>query len=88
MKLADLLACYVKAGTPSADELDPRDLPADISQWPQDWRDQYEERAAVLEYSSGADRRQAETTSEELVRQEHVTQRITKRGNSLVGGSR
>ena len=38
----------------------PKDFPAATKTWPERWRDEYEERAAILEYEAGMKRQEAE----------------------------
>lgn len=40
-------------GTALVEEIGRRDLPADVQQWPPDWREAYEERVAIMEYDGG-----------------------------------
>jgi hypothetical protein len=44
------------------------DLPVAIDDWPQEYREAYEEKAAVMEFEAGMDRTVAEKRSEELQR--------------------
>ena len=44
-------------------------LPLSIVAWPDQWRESYEERAAIIEYDGGLERRQAEHRAEELLRE-------------------
>lgn len=44
------------------------ELPSDISDWPEYWKEAYEERAAILEYVGGLSREEAEKQSEERQR--------------------
>lgn len=43
-------------------------LPASIDDWPTDWKEQYEERAAMLQYCAGYNRPDAEHFAEQLYR--------------------
>lgn len=42
-----------------------------VAQWPQDFRDEWEERAAILEYDAGETRPVAERRAYEIVREAH-----------------
>jgi len=44
------------------------ELPAALGNWPEDWQEQFEERAAIMEYDGNLPRREAERRAEELVR--------------------
>lgn len=44
-------------------------LPADIRRWPSRWRDEFEERAAVMEYDGAMPRNIAECEAELRVRE-------------------
>jgi hypothetical protein len=44
------------------------ELPADIQNWPEDWREEFEERAAILEYDGMLSRPEAESWAETIVR--------------------
>lgn len=44
-------------------------LPVCVSDWPPEWRDSYEERAAIMQYDGGLSRAEAEHRAEELVRE-------------------
>lgn len=43
-------------------------LPPDLADWPEDAREEWEERAAIMEYDGGATRADAEMLAEERVR--------------------
>ena len=45
-------------------------LPDNITDWPEDWRFLYEERAAIMEYDGNLPRERAETLAEADVRKE------------------
>lgn len=47
-------------------------LPSDRADWPADWLDLFEERAALIEYHGGLPRRQAEDLAEHRVRLEAI----------------
>jgi hypothetical protein len=47
------------------------DLPVEIAEWPAEWRERYEERAAIIEYDAGKSRAEAEVLADELVRNAH-----------------
>ena len=44
------------------------DLPQILADWPIEWRERYEERAAIIEHDGGQCRAKAEGRAEELVR--------------------
>ena len=44
------------------------ELPVDIAAWPQDWREEFEERAAIMEYDGDLSRDEAEQWAETIVR--------------------
>ncbi len=44
-------------------------LPPLIENWPEYWRELYEERAAIMEYDGGLDRVTAEIRAEAVVRE-------------------
>ena len=44
------------------------ELPSDMDDWPEDWREVYEERAAIMEYDGNMPRPQAEQWTETIVR--------------------
>ncbi|MDA0334268.1 MAG: hypothetical protein O2782_03790 [bacterium] len=46
-------------------------LPRSVSDWPEEWRAAYEERAAIMEFDGGLPRGAAEQRAETLVRAEH-----------------
>ena len=90
MKLVDLLRLYAGrssqlegeerteiAAAPVEKELfllPEVDLPADLGDWPKEWREAYEERAAIMEYDGGLSRSEAERLSEELQREAYKRQ--------------
>ena len=47
------------------------ELPIDIAAWPQDWREEYEERAAIMEYDGNLSRDEAEQWAETIIRAFH-----------------
>jgi hypothetical protein len=47
------------------------DLPVEITEWPAEWRERYEERAAIIEFDGGQRRADAENRAEKLVRTNH-----------------
>jgi hypothetical protein len=49
-----------------------KNLPADIQQWPAEWRYRYEERAGIMEFDGNADRATAELEAELCCRAEHA----------------
>ena len=49
-------------------------LPADVNDWPEDWRYVYEERAAIMEYDGNLTRQEAEQWAETIVRAAHNLQ--------------
>ncbi len=44
------------------------ELATEITDWPEDWREVYEERAAIMEYDGNMPRPQAEQWAETIVR--------------------
>lgn len=44
-------------------------LPASKKQWPTEWREDYEERAAIIEYCGNVPRREAEKLAEQACRE-------------------
>ena len=44
------------------------DLPVSVTEWPDEWKESYDERAAILEFDGGLNRSTAEQRSEELQR--------------------
>jgi len=44
-------------------------LPAALADWPAEWRERYEERAAIMEYDGSLPREEAEHRAQELVRE-------------------
>lgn len=44
------------------------DLPADVNDWPEDWRYRYDERAGIMEFDGDLTRQQAETRAETITR--------------------
>jgi hypothetical protein len=45
------------------------DLPAHPGDWPEEWLENYIERAAIMEFDGGLPRMEAEARAEELVRE-------------------
>lgn len=45
-------------------------LPGTVARWPLRWREDFEERAGILEYEAGLDRAEAERQAEAIVRAE------------------
>jgi len=45
------------------------ELPAAQADWPEEWRERFEERAAIMEYDGGLPRPEAERRAEVLVRE-------------------
>jgi hypothetical protein len=41
---------------------------ADVATWPADWRDNFEERAAIMEFDGGLTRAEAEVSAWRLLR--------------------
>ena len=58
-------------------------LPRAIGRWPDDERQDFEERAGMLQFEGGLPRESAEREAERLVRLEHVRAFVTS--NALVG---
>lgn len=48
-----------------------KDLPASVADWPDDAREDYEERAAIIEYDGRRNRADAERMAEKMVREKH-----------------
>ncbi|MBN1320527.1 MAG: hypothetical protein JXA87_06780 [Thermoleophilia bacterium] len=48
------------------------DLPAKVADWPEEWREIWEERSAIMEYDGGLPRPEAKRQAEERVRLEHA----------------
>lgn len=44
------------------------ELPADIDDWPAEWREEFEERAAIMEFDGSLNRQEAEAWAETIVR--------------------
>ena len=84
MKLAELLQTYAEK-SPRSDKLEltvlrpETDLPSDLSDWPEEWHESYEERAAIMEYDGELDRLEAEERAEEIVREAYRRQQIVGR---------
>jgi hypothetical protein len=51
------------------------ELPARIEDWPDGWREEFEERAAIMEYDGMLSRSEAEQWAETIVR---ATYRVNK----------
>ena len=49
-------------------------LPTNRNEWPAIWRERYEERAAILEYDAGMDRKRAESAALWMVMAEAAKQ--------------
>lgn len=49
-------------------ESPPSSLPDDRNSWPEDWRERFEERAAIMEYEGGLSEEEAEREAEQQVR--------------------
>ena len=82
MKLIDLLSLY--AGRPPMTENEkqivasdnPRahvptavNLPSKVTDWPPEWRESFEERAAIIEFDGNSSRTKAEQVAEKCVRE-------------------
>ena len=50
-------------------------LPANVYDWPEYWREAYEERAAILEFDADLSREEAEKESEKFQRETHAKQK-------------
>lgn len=50
------------------------ELPAAVADWPEGWRQRFQERAAIIEYDGGIPRAEAERRAEALVREAHRRQ--------------
>ena len=46
-------------------------LPDDVNDWPEDWQDEFEERAAIMEYDGNLSRDEAEQWAETIIRAFH-----------------
>lgn len=55
-------------------------LPADVKRWPPRWRDEYEERAAIMEYVGAMPRHIAECEAEMRVREMAEAATVAKDG--------
>lgn len=55
------------------------DLPAEIEDWPDDWRYVYEERAAIMEYDGNLSRPEAEQWAETIARAAYDANNNAKR---------
>ena len=44
------------------------ELPEEVADWPEDWLEEYEERAAIMEYDGSLARQEAEQWAETIVR--------------------
>lgn len=64
MTLVELIRGYAE-GTPFADKIG---LPPNVDDWPQQWRESYEERLAIMLYHGGLDEEQAKQLAEESTR--------------------
>ena len=64
----EIVERLVHAKPPLPAETD--ELPANIADWPEDWREEYEERAAIMdkEYYGSLSREAAEAWAETIVR--------------------
>ncbi len=54
------------------------DLPIDISDWPKDWQEEFEERVAIMECDGELVQQEAERQAEDIVRdayQAYLTQK-------------
>ena len=45
-------------------------LPAEISDWPEDWRERFEERAGIMQFDAGMSRIKAEWCAERDTRKQ------------------
>ena len=50
------------------------DLPTYIGEWPEDWQEAFEERAAIMEYDGGLSRDESENEAEILIREEYCSE--------------
>jgi hypothetical protein len=48
--------------------LETDELPVYIEHWSREWREEFEERAAIMEFNGGMNRIEAETWAESIVR--------------------
>ncbi len=51
------------------------DLPGHLDDWPADWHEAYEERAAIMEYLGGLPRPEAERRALQITRAQHAAAR-------------
>lgn len=78
MKLVDLVHSYLeKSSAPHVVE----ELPLLITNWPEEWREAFKERASIMEYDGELDREEAERRAEDRVRREYDRR---ERGESLM----
>ena len=56
------------------------ELSNNVDDWPEDWRDNYEERAAIMEYDGGLKRNEAEAQAEQRIR--IVYEQVYKNGQT------
>ena len=68
MKLVDLVHRYLENSSALnvAEE-----LPLLITNWPEEWQEAFEERAAIIEFDGELDREVAERRAEDRVREEY-----------------
>jgi hypothetical protein len=57
-------------------------LPGDVAAWPEDAREHFEERAAIMEYDGGLTRAEAERRAEAEVRAAAGEQRVDTTGGA------
>lgn len=50
------------------DDFQDGDLPSNIADWPEEWREEFEERAAIMEFDGNLDCEEAEQWAETIVR--------------------
>ena len=54
-------------------------LPSNLADWPEEWRESYVERAAIMEHDGGLDQPEAEQRAEDLVREAYQRhERVSK----------
>lgn len=53
---------------PGISIIEPDELPENIADWPQDWQEEFEERAAIMEFDGHLIREEAEQWAQIIVR--------------------
>ena len=60
--------CYAALVELPDNIIEPDELPDNIADWPKDWREEFEERAAIIQYDGLLNREEAEQWAETIVR--------------------